>query len=153
MAIGTNAGRNTQGQSSIAIGNSAGLTGQGNAAIAIGKEAGETNQGANAIAIGELAGSTGQGANAIAIGFNAGQTGQTAGSIVINASGTAINGAAAGTYLRPIRISSTVGTAANLLFFNPTTFELIYGATSTTPAATVNTKTFVIDHPKIQTNI
>jgi hypothetical protein len=58
-----------------------------NQAIAIGGGAGNTTQGANAIAIGRLAGETNQGAN----------------SIVLNASGSALNGANAGFYVRPIR--------------------------------------------------
>jgi hypothetical protein len=60
--------------------------------------------------------------NAIAIGKFAGQTGQTAGSIVICATGTAINGAAAATYLSPLRALA----AATAVYYNTTTFELSY---------------------------
>jgi hypothetical protein len=103
IALGSATAVTSQGALAIAIGQSSGQSSQGANAIAIGQYAGNEIQGAKAVAIGFNAGYTGQGANAIAIGNLAGETGQTAGSIVVNASGVALNGAAAGFYADPIR--------------------------------------------------
>jgi hypothetical protein len=108
IAIGAGTGTTSQGASAIAIGPSSGQSGQLANAIAIGQYAGNEIQGIKAVAIGFNAGYTGQGTNAIAIGNLAGETNQTAGSVVLNASGVALNGAAAGFYVDPIR-SATNG--------------------------------------------
>jgi hypothetical protein len=108
IALGSATAVTSQGALAIAIGQSSGQSSQGANAIAIGQYAGNEIQGVNAVAIGFNAGYTGQGTNAIAIGNLAGQTNQTAGSIVVNASGVALNGAAAGFYADPIR-SATNG--------------------------------------------
>jgi len=130
-AIGFNAGTNTQGANAIAIGNNAGNIGQGSGAVAIGFNAGNTQQGVNAIAIGTIAGQTAQGAR----------------SIVINASGVAFSTTTANaTFIRPMRVSNTVSAMANLVYFNPSTYELLYSGAATA-AATIDIKTFVIDHP------
>jgi hypothetical protein len=120
VAIGANAGAQTQGQNAVAIGVSAGLTLQGSGAIAIGLQADGGTQGANAIAIGALAASGSQ----------------AAGSVCINASGVAIGATQVGAYIAPIREDNTQ-TAA--VCYNATTKEITY--------ATSGTKTFVIDHP------
>jgi hypothetical protein len=103
IAIGNFAGATNQNATGLGIGFRAAFTDQGAAGVAIGVDAGKTTQGANSVAIGNQAGETTQGANAVAIGRLAGQTNQTAGSIVINAGGVALNGAAAGFYVDPIR--------------------------------------------------
>jgi len=125
IAIGALAGRTNQGIQSVAIGAGAANTDQGLQSIAVGNLAGSLNQGQRAIAIGSQAGGSSQGANAIAIGWLAGQAGQAAGSIVINASGVAVNGAAAGFYVDPIRNQSGTG---NILQYNISTKEITYSS-------------------------
>jgi hypothetical protein len=103
IAIGQSAGSTNQSFTGIGIGFTAGGTNQGTAAVGVGTQAGETDQGNYAVAIGSEAGQLQQGQYAVAIGRKAGETTQPAGSIVINASGAALNGAAAGFYVDPIR--------------------------------------------------
>jgi hypothetical protein len=138
VAIGVLAGATTQGSRCVAIGNTAGQTAQltgavavgqiaGNAnqgvnAVAVGNSAGETTQGTSAVAVGVLAGQTTQGANAVAIGNLAGQTNQFAGSICLNASGVAVNPAAAGFFVNPIRNVDVT----NVVGYNTGTSEVTY---------------------------
>ena len=103
IAIGQYAGNTNQSGTGLGLGFRAAFSNQGSGAVAIGVDAGYATQGASAVALGNTAGKTSQGANAIAIGYKAGETSQTAGSIVLNASGVALNGAAAGFYVDPIR--------------------------------------------------
>jgi len=103
VAVGNQAGGTNQGQESVAIGSSAGNSNQNIQSVAIGNNAGAISQGQRAVAIGSLAGSNTQGDYAVAIGNFAGGTNQPANSIVINASGVALNGAAAGFFVDPIR--------------------------------------------------
>ena len=149
VAIGTLAGQLTQSQGAVAIGNNAGNTSQSNVAVAIGYQAGKntqssgavaignnsgfTTQGFGAVAVGNNAGLTNQGANAVAIGNGAGQTNLAANCIVLNASGIATNTTTASSCLiRPMRglVAST------LVYYNTSTFELSYLASS---ASTKNT--------------
>jgi hypothetical protein len=142
IAIGASAGQTSQTAGGIAIGNSSGTTAQGNGALAIGGSSGNANQGASAVAVGTLSGnanqgaaavaiglgagsglSSGQGANAIAIGNLAGYDSQTAGSICLNATGVAVNPAAAGFFVAPIR--SLTGNQNFNLQYNSTTSEVI----------------------------
>lgn len=123
IAVGTNAGQNNQGSYAVAVGTGSGLGLQGANAVAVGIGAGQTNQGASAVAIGDVAGYTNQGVNAVAIGKAAGATSQPANSIVINASGVALNGAAAGFYVRPIREV----TGPQTVYYNPATYEVTWG--------------------------
>ena len=158
VAIGTLAGQLTQSQGAVAIGNNAGNTSQSNVAVAIGYQAGKntqssgavaignnsgfTTQGFGAVAVGNNAGLTNQGANAVAIGNGAGQTNLAANCIVLNASGIATNTTTASSCLiRPMRglVASTV------VYYNTTTFELSYLASS---ASTKNT----IEELKIDTS-
>ncbi len=142
IAIGSNAGSNAQGYSTIALGIHAGSNNQGNTGIAIGSNAGSTSQsihsislgnaagnksqGQYSIAIGTAAGSNTQGANAIAIGQNAGQTSQPANSIVLNASSVALNGSSQGFYVRPIRDVSNV--VSNIpLYYDTLSNEIVRG--------------------------
>ena len=125
IAIGQYAGNTNQSGTGLGLGFRAAFSNQGSGAVAIGVDAGYATQGASAVALGNTAGKTSQGANAIAIGNKAGETSQTAGSIVINASGVALNGAAAGFYVDPVRNDNSTG---NVLTYNTTTREIIYSS-------------------------
>jgi S1-C subfamily serine protease len=99
IAIGRQAGENTQGQLAIAIGDSAGNINQLSGAIAIGYQAGQTNQGTNsisigiqagqsqqffgAVAVGHVAGGNNQGTYATAVGYFAGQSFQKEGATAV----------------------------------------------------------------------
>jgi hypothetical protein len=152
IALGANAGSITQGNNATAVGWLAGYNNQGTAAVAFGRESGEINQGQYAVAVGPGAGYTGQGADAIAIGYNAGatsqgasavaigslagQTSQSANSIVINASGVALNGAAAGFYVNPVRSTTS---AARPVVYDTATKELFYTSTLEFINSTIST--------------
>ena len=120
IAIGPTAGYNTQGSNSIAVGYTAGQTTQGAGSIALGYTAAQITQGTSAVAIGWSAGQTNQGAYAIAIGYRAGFTNQNASSIVLNASGVAVEAAAAGFFVNPIRPSGN----GRPLMYDTSTSEL-----------------------------
>jgi hypothetical protein len=144
IALGTNAGGNSQTSSSIAIGNNAGYDFQGANAIAIGVDTANLNQGVDAIAIGRSAGGpnssgNGQSVGAIAIGTNAGglnqgaysiAIGQGAGnsqqpnnSIVINATGANFGIPQQNAfYVKPIR----TGSSGNVLYYDQSTGEIVY---------------------------
>ena len=122
IAIGQAAGGINQSVTGIGIGFSAGGTNQGTAAVGIGTQAGETDQGNYAVAIGSEAGQLQQGQYAVAIGRKAGETTQPAGSIIINASGGALNGAAAGFYVKPIRSLA----AGRIAVYETSGFEVGY---------------------------
>ena len=145
LAIGKNAGQTTQAADAVAIGNAAGHTRQQAGAVAIGQNAGSNvqeagavaigqnaglSQGSGAVAIGQNAGRGGisrQGDNSIAIGQNAGVGSQVNNSICLNASSGALNPAAAGFFVNPIRQGPTGGVGPNILYFNPTTNEILRG--------------------------
>jgi hypothetical protein len=135
-AIGAFAGTSAQGANSVAVGFNAGQTTQGANSVAVGLAAGYTSQGLDAVAIGNVAGFNGQGANAVAIGKAAGATNQPANSIVINASGIALDGAAAGFYVDPVR--STTGSARPVVY-DTTTKELFYTSTLEFINSTIST--------------
>jgi hypothetical protein len=155
IAIGTCAGNIDQGVRAIAFGNSAGYLNQGVYAIAIGDMSGNLDQGRRAVAIGLNAGSLNQGGNAISIGTNAGRynqgqdsiaIGKDAGvaqlsrhsiaigelsnvnsttSILINATGTEITTAQAGSFsVAPVR--GVNATTSTVLLYNTTTSEISY---------------------------
>ena len=90
VAIGNNAGSDSQQSNAICIGTNSGLVQQGSSAIAIGENCGSTQQGQYAIAIGAGSGGALQGQDAIAIGYTAGAIGQQSGAIAIG--GTSANG-------------------------------------------------------------
>jgi hypothetical protein len=152
IAIGNTAGYTSQGSIAVAIGQNAGETGQGSAGVAIGYYAGKTSQETGAVAIGYTtaqvtqrtgavaigwgAGQTNQGANAIAIGYRAGFTNQNASSIVLNASGVAVEAAAAGFFVNPIRFSSS---SAKALMYDAATSELIYSSVLEFIGSTIST--------------
>ena len=83
IAIGTEAGQTTQGESAVAVGYQAGQTSQGGSAVAVGYFAGNTSQGGSSVAVGRKAGETSQGDNAIAVGRQAGETSQGTQSIAV----------------------------------------------------------------------
>lgn len=91
VAIGIEAGYDTQGTDSIAIGTSAGQTSQGANATALGYEAGQTSQGAQSVAVGRLTGETSQGANSVAVGNATGQTSQGASAVAVGLATGAFN--------------------------------------------------------------
>ncbi len=152
ISIGPQAGQTTQGSRSIAIGESAGDTNQGNNSIALGYYAGKTTQTAGAIAIGYTAaqvtqgeagiaigwsaGQTNQGAYSVAIGYRAGFNNQNASSIVLNASGAALNAAAAGFFVNPIRSTSS---SSRPLMYDTSTSELFYSPTLEFIGSTIST--------------
>jgi hypothetical protein len=113
IAIGFNAGGNTQGQRGIAIGYEAGKDLQSQGSVAIGEFAGRNNQGTNSIAIGEQAGETNQAAN----------------SIVLNASGTTLDSTNTGLFIKPLRSGINPGTGSHSqysLWYDTTTNEILY---------------------------
>jgi len=83
VAIGNVAGHISQGASSVAIGLNAGNSGQGGQSVAVGRQSGQTTQGTNAVAVGYLAGQTTQGAGSVAIGVNAGSSGQLGSAVAV----------------------------------------------------------------------
>lgn len=122
ISIGNNAGYTTQGTNALAMGYLAGNDTQGTGSIALGYTAAQTTQGDSSVAIGWSAGQTNQGDYAIAIGYRAGFTNQNASSIVLNASGAALEAAAAGFFVNPVR-SAANGTP---LMYDTVTSELVY---------------------------
>ena len=83
VAIGNNAGYNTQGGYSVAIGDGAGYDVQGANSVAIGNNAGNSNQGDNSVAIGYDAGIEDQSGNSVAIGYSTGKFNQGNQSVAI----------------------------------------------------------------------
>jgi hypothetical protein len=124
-ALGRLAGNSNQGIGAVAVGFNSALTGQGERAVTIGYESGYLNQGTFAVAIGSDAGKTAQGTNAIAIGRQAGFSNQTAGSIVLNASGSALDAAAAGFFVNPVR---NLTGASGVVQYNSTTSEISFSS-------------------------
>ena len=124
ISLGDGAGSATFG-AAIAIGNYAGNTNQSSTGLGLGFRAAFSDQGQAAVAIGVDAGRYTQGSFAIAIGDQAGETNQPANSIILNASGVALNGAAAGFYVSPIRNDASTG---NVLTYNTTTKEITYSS-------------------------
>jgi len=135
-AVGWLAGYNTQGTAAVAIGYLSGNNTQESGAVAIGYTTGQITQRTGAVAIGWSAGQTNQGANAIAIGYRAGFTNQNASSIVLNASGVAVEAAAAGFFVNPIRFSSS---SAKALMYDAATSELIYSSVLEFIGSTIST--------------
>ena len=136
VAIGQDAGNADQGSAGVAIGYFAGKTTQESGAVAIGYTTAQITQRTGAVAIGWSAGQTNQGANAIAIGYRAGFTNQNASSIVLNASGVALEAAAAGFFVNPIRFSSS---SAKALMYDSATSELIYSSVLEFVGSTIST--------------
>jgi hypothetical protein len=124
ISLGDGAGSATVG-TAIAIGQYAGNTNQSSTGLGLGFRAAFSDQGTAAVAIGVDAGRYTQGARAIAIGDRAGETNQPANSIILNASGSAVNGAAAGFYVSPVRNDASTG---NVLTYNTTTKEIVYSS-------------------------
>ncbi len=141
VAIGQSAGETSQGSSGIAIGYYAGKDTQDSGAVAIGYTAAQITQGQAGVAIGWSAGQTNQGDYAIAIGYRAGFTNQNSSSIVLNASGAALEAAAAGLYINPIRSSGNgrplmYDTATSELF-SSSVLEFIGSTISTSDSSAV----------------
>jgi hypothetical protein len=120
----------------VAIGFQAGLNSQSPYTLATGYEAGHTSQGTKSVAIGYEAGNSNQGDYAVAIGHQAGHSNQADNSIVINATNGILNGTTTSAcYIAPIRNAGltfntfTSSTAGNLTY-NATLSEISYNATS-----------------------
>lgn len=118
---------NNYGPDKIAIGINAGANTQGNETIALGYYAGNDSQGQGAVAIGMSAGQMSQGANTVALGSFAGQVNQDNNSTVINATGTNLGSAGANTFVvKPVRqVSGSVPSGFYPTYYNPTTGEFI----------------------------
>jgi hypothetical protein len=92
--------------------------------------------GPSQIALGTNAGEINQGANSIAIGVQAGVTNQAATSIVINATGIVLDNPIPESFVvKPVRGLVT----ANALYYDITTGEISYGATSAYTNSDVDT--------------
>lgn len=131
VAMGTNAGSSigTIIADTIAIGGNAGTNTQQRGSIAIGSRCGETFQGVNSIAIGVAAARLNQGANSIAIGTGAGLASQHRNSIILSANPTAVNSTANFTcYIAPIR-GQALGLGVGVMHYNPISFEVTYSTT------------------------
>jgi len=76
IAIGNQAARTSQNNTSIAIGTSAGDSSQGGYSVAIGWNAANTSQGAHSVAVGREAGATAQGTQSVSLGYRAGYVNQ-----------------------------------------------------------------------------
>lgn len=151
VSVGPGAGYTSQGANAVAIGYDAGFTSQGSSGVAIGYLSGNNTQEAGAVAIGYTtaqitqrtgavaigwsAGQTNQGANAIAIGYRAGFTNQNASSIVLNASGVALEAAAAGFFVNPIRSSGN----GRPLMYDTATSELFSSSVLEFIGSTIST--------------
>jgi len=135
VAIGYDAGFTAQGSAGIAIGYLSGNNTQESGAVAIGYTTGQITQRTGAVAIGWSAGQTNQGANAIAIGYRAGFTNQNASSIVLNASGVALEAAAAGFFVNPIRSSGN----GRPLMYDTATSELFSSSVLEFIGSTIST--------------
>jgi hypothetical protein len=92
--------------------------------VAIGYTTAQVTQGDSSVAIGWSAGQQNQGDYAIAIGYRAGFINQNASSIVLNASGAALEAAAAGFFVNPVRSNAD----GRPLIYNTTTSELSYSS-------------------------
>ena len=135
VAIGYDAGFTAQGSAGVAIGYLSGNNTQESGAVAIGYTTGQITQRTGAVAIGWSAGQTNQGANAIAIGYRAGFTNQNASSIVLNASGVALEAAAAGFFVNPIRSSGN----GRPLMYDTATSELFSSSVLEFIGSTIST--------------
>jgi hypothetical protein len=135
VAIGQNAGETSQGSAGVAIGYYAGKTTQETGAVAIGYTTAQITQRTGAVAVGWSAGQTNQGAYSIAIGYRAGFTNQNASSIVLNASGAALEAAAAGLFVNPVRSISN----GKPLMYDTATSELAYSSALEFNGTTIST--------------
>jgi hypothetical protein len=142
VAVGELAGSVNQGNRTVSIGSQAGQYRQGTYSVAIGPSSGFFEQGNSAVAIGDNAGQSSQGNYAIAVGYYAGHNNQSANSIILNASGSILNGAAAGFYVDPIR--STTSSARPVVYdsgtkelFYTSTLEFINSTISTTDSSSI----------------
>jgi hypothetical protein len=128
IAIGNNAGYDLQGANAISIGFDTANLNQGIDAIAIGRSAGGPNsssngQGTGAVAIGTYAGALNQGNYSIAIGYGAGNSQQPGQSIVLNATGANFGiPQSLSFYVKPIRQANS----GNVLYYDQASGEIVY---------------------------
>jgi hypothetical protein len=95
----------------------------------VGAAAGQITQGTNSVAVGYIAGNSNLGNYSVAVGYKAGETGQISNSIAINATGGALNPAASGFHVAPVR---SVTTTQNPILSYNTSSEVITGGALTT---------------------
>jgi len=120
---GAGAGQISQGAWAVAIGQNAGHDTQGENAVAMGRGSGQVSQGVNSVAIGINAGNSLQGDRAIAIGNLAGRDSQAPRSIVLNATGAVLNNTVQDSCkIAPIR-AQDVG--SHILSYDDTTKEIV----------------------------
>jgi len=143
VAVGLKAGEFSQGDSATAIGELAGNLNMGAEATAIGYKAGMENMGAKATAVGSFCCPYSMGANSLAIGNyinNSSSHPLKAGVIAINATGVNRNFGWDGDnvivsantiYIDPIRQDEVNASTKRKLYYNPTTFEVVYGQAQT----------------------
>lgn len=136
-AVGVRAGDYLQGTGAIAIGTESGYSNQQENCIAIGYQAGNTNQGTTedpvsgrSIAIGYQAGYDTQGDHTIAIGYQAGYSSQADNSIVLNATLNSLDAPTTGLFVKPVRNLTSESSFYNLNY-NPSSGEVVYGYSST----------------------
>ena len=138
VSIGYAAGADSQGTTSVAVGYQAGLTQQGARTVAIGGDAGATYQGVNSVAIGYKAGQDYLGTNNVCIGAYAGNNTTQTNCIILNASGQALNATRSGCLISPVAASGSAGVA---LYYNATTSEMYWSASSQRLKSNIETMT------------
>lgn len=138
-AVGLRAGEFSMGNSATAIGELAGNLNMGIDAVSIGYKAGMENMSARATAIGSYCCPYSMGANSLAIGNyinNSINHPLKTGVIAINATGENRNFGWDGdspsveantTYIDPVRQDTINVSTKRKLYYNPTTYELVYG--------------------------
>jgi hypothetical protein len=123
VSIGARTGLSNR-DHAVAIGTDAGRDSQNSYSVALGWGAGKENQGSSAVALGASAGETAQGEHAVAIGYSAGQTGQHARTTIINSSGASLDSVGEDRFhVKPIR--ETFSETTNVMSYNTTTGEVI----------------------------
>ena len=128
IIIGNFSGSKNQGAYATSIGYKSATENQGIGSIGIGYKSACMNQSENSIAIGTFAGMNGQGQYSIALGFEAGYNNQSANSIILNASGSTLDAHNSGFFVNPVRSGTGPSDQnINLLFYNETTKEIVYG--------------------------
>ncbi len=128
VSIGSNAGTE-QGGACVALGSQAGQDSQADLTVAVGASAGQTSQKQGAVALGRMAGNYNQGEYSIAIGTEAGTNNQAKKSIVINATGSDLpNNIENAFIVKPIR-GVAHGLGIGVLKYDITSGEITYSTT------------------------
>jgi hypothetical protein len=164
VAMGYGAGNDEQGAYAVAMGYGAGQISQQSQAIAIGNLAGKRSQGQRAVAMGDSAGKTTQGEYAVAMGYLAGETSQGDYAVAIgNGAGSSsqpaktiiLNAAtqslnATGTQPGLYINSIRNDTGTNMLYYDPTSKEITYGTATSGRISKEETKNSTSEKELIQ---